>query len=164
MRSSDATFANFLSLTSPRRYRPNRRAIENRDEVASAHEPANPWRTTSAENIELAGLRQRVRMALHNRPRRQMPAMGQNATLVAPSRHDHSCSRSRLKLKPQAELACPIGLQKGIGTLRPARSVAPRERKGYAASSRAISVSKSKRNCAPSSSGKHPVICGKIAR
>jgi len=34
----------------------------------------------------------------------------------------------------------------------------------YAASSRANSVSKSKRSCAPSSTGRQPVICGKMVR
>ncbi len=57
---------------------------------------------------------------------------GSKCNLVAPSGHDRSRSRSRLELKPEEGtkrgLASPIGLQKGIGTLRPARSVVSRER------------------------------------
>ena len=38
-----------------------------------------------------------------------------------------------------------------------------REREGYVLPA-AISVAKSKRNCAPASDGKQPVICGKMVR
>ena len=49
------------------------------------------------------------------------------------------------------------------GAKRGPRRKRPR-RLTHAASSRANSVKNSKRNCAPSSSGKQPVICGKMVR
>ena len=79
---------------------------------------------------------------------------GSKYDLVAPSRHDRSCSRSRLELKRQEGLDLPDRITEGDRHTEDRSLVVPRERKGYAASSRAISVSKSKRNCAPSSNGK----------
>src|SRR6476659_9947180 len=80
-----------------------------------------------------------------------MSAKGQDAAWLPPSRHDRFRSRSRLRLKPQGELDLPDpDYGKEIGTLRPLARRVPRTQ-DYAGSGRAISVSKSKRNCAPSS-------------
>ena len=90
---------------------------------------------------------------------------GSKCDLVAPSRHDRSCSRSRLELKPQEALDLLDRTAEGDRHSE-ARSLgrARERRKGYAASSRAISVSKSKRNCAPSSNSKQPAIRGTMVR
>jgi hypothetical protein len=69
-----------------RRHRPNRRAAESRDEVA-----ANPGEPPSRRTSNLLGARQRVRMALHNRSKHQMPAPGHNR----PSRLAVTCPLMR---------------------------------------------------------------------